>query len=123
MKLTIAIIVFIFTSSVVKTQQSKAYEMIRYTAQQNSTIFILNYADGYIGASTIKLKVGKTIILYRSESGSPDAGGSLRFTAEAKPGNFILLKDIDETTTAPRKLIADYHFNHHTYRLLFARNK
>lgn len=116
----IAILGALFICGAAHAQQAKAYEMKKYTARLKWMVFTLNYADGYMGASTIKLREGGTSSIFEPGSGALDNDGSLRFTAHNNTKLFILLKNVDETTEAPPKLFAVYGSKGKIYQLLFS---
>jgi hypothetical protein len=118
-----ALFILMLISGAVNAQQAKAYERVRFSAHLRGMVFHLNYADGYVGASTIKLKERKAVLVFRPESGSPDNDRSLRFAISGDPGRVILIKNVDETIEAPKKLSAIYQNNRQIQSLLFIRDR
>lgn len=58
-------------------QQAKAYENVKYTARIKNGVFHLDYADGYVGASKIRLVSNRQKTqLFTAQYGTPDANGN-----------------------------------------------
>ncbi|MHA4895726.1 hypothetical protein ACXZ1K_13315 [Pedobacter sp. PWIIR3] len=94
----------------------KAYEMVSYSGKLNGIIIKLNLADGYIGASEIKIKDTKTgkPVVYIPESGTVGDSRQLKFsplgtTKSASNGYFILEKVEDVYDELPGTISADYY--------------
>jgi hypothetical protein len=47
----------LFVNAIAKAQQAKAYQTVHYRAKTDNSFFLLEYADGYIGANRIRLRL------------------------------------------------------------------
>lgn len=77
----------------------KAYETERYSGKLQGQTIELKLADGYIGASEIKLLAphSSKIILYRPDSGVPDENYQITFSADGKTGaGYFILKNMQD---------------------------
>ena len=116
---------FCFSESAAIAQQAKAYETVKYTAKIKNGVFHLDYADGYVGASKIRLISNqKKAQLFTPQSGTPEADGNfvLRLRSGADKQE-IILTGISEETEAPNTIRASYRVNGRVLALLFHKNK
>lgn len=119
------IICCLFFSRNLYAQQAKAYEIVHYTAKSGDRTFLLAYADGYIGASEIRLKQPKnrTVVL-RPVSGVTETNGDFEFKAEsAATQGQITLKHIDEMAVAPTIIEGVTSIKNHKIILYFRKAK
>ncbi|RYY38072.1 MAG: hypothetical protein EOP46_00260 [Sphingobacteriaceae bacterium] len=114
-----------FSASEAIAQQAKAYETVKYTARIKNGVFRLDYADGYIGASKIRLVSNqKKIQLFTPQNGTPEANGNLVLTSNlASNKREIVLIGINEETEAPNTIRANYREKGRELALLFYKNK
>ena len=106
-------------------QQAKAYETVKYAAELKNGVFHLDYADGYIGASKIRLVSNRQKTqLFTPQNGTPEANGNFvfRFTSGAEKRE-IILTGISEETEAPNTIRASYREKSRVFTLLFHKNK
>ncbi|WP_374950747.1 hypothetical protein [Mucilaginibacter sp.] len=114
-----------FSANAAMAQQAKAYETVKYTARIKNGIFHLDYADGYIGASAIRL-VGtrQKAKLFMPQSGVPEANGQFRLSCSSgKDKREIILNGINEEAEAPDIIRANYRKKNKVFALLFHKNK
>lgn len=88
--------------------QGKAFEEVYYTAQLNSGIIQLMYADGYLAGSTIRIIRNKKHRLFLPESGASGDNGDLKFipAKTAAKADYIILKNADRQAGDPLTLHA-----------------
>ena len=106
-------------------QQAKAYETVKYTARVKNDVFRLDYADGYIGASKIRLVSNqKKSQLFTPQNGTPESNGNFVLTSNlASNKREIILTGINEETEAPSTIRASYRENGRVLGLLFHKNR
>ncbi|RZL16449.1 MAG: hypothetical protein EOO89_11495 [Pedobacter sp.] len=114
-----------FSASEAMAQQAKAYETVKYIARSKSGVFHLDYADGYIGASTISLVSNqKKTQLFTPQNFTTEANGNLVLTSNlASNKQEIILIGIYEETEAPNTIRASYREKGRRLALLFYKNK
>lgn len=104
-----------------RAQQAKAYETVKYMAKINNKVFRLDYADGYIGASKIRLiSTGRKTLLFTPASGTTEANGNfvLGLSSGANKQEIILI-GINEEIEAPATIRAGYREKGRTVTLSF----
>jgi hypothetical protein len=114
-----------YSASAAMAQQAKAYETVKYTGRSENGVFHLDYADGYIGASKIRLvSTRQKTRLFTPQSGTPDANGNLvlRLNSGADKREMILT-GISEETEAPNTIRASYQEKGRVVVVLFYKNK
>ncbi len=114
---------FCYSTSAAMAQHAKAYETVKYTAKIKNGVFHLDYADGYIGASKIRLVSTKQKEqLFTPQSGTPEANGDfvLNLSSGADKRN-ITLRRIDEEMEAPNTIRASYREKGRILSLLFTK--
>jgi hypothetical protein len=118
-------IALVFLNTLAKAQQAKAYETVHYRAKAGNLLFLLNYADAYIGASQIKLRESRRKIrIFLPESGRIEINGDLRFVLQPSANNTdIILTHLNEEETAPDLIRGSYRAKGHTVVLIFKRSK
>ena len=109
----------------VKAQQAKAYETVRYKAKAGNLIFLLDYADGYIGASRIRLKQnGQKTQIFLPESGTTESNGDFKFVPQRSADKTeITLTRLNDEETAPPVIRGTYRAKDHPVGLMFKRSK
>jgi hypothetical protein len=102
-------------------QQAKAYETVEYTAKINNKVFRLDYADGYIGASNIRLiSTGRKTLLFTPTSGTAEANGNFVLGLSSGANNQeIILSGINEEIEPPGTIRARYREKGRTLMLSF----
>jgi hypothetical protein len=114
-----------YSASRAMAQQAKAYETVKYTASIKNYVFHLDYADGYIGASQIRLfSTRQKPKLFTPNSGTPEANGN--FVLSLSSGTVrrqIILTGINEEAEAPNTITASYKAKGLKLSLLFYKNK
>lgn len=93
----------------------KAYEAINYHGKTNGRLVKFILANGYIGASTLKLSVPRQTksISFEPETGVPDEHNQLKFIA-ASPNDqeYFILNNMQETyEETPRSVSGIYFLN------------
>jgi|GEM_PF-4278182 len=116
---------FCFSESAAIAQQAKAYETVKYTAKIKNGVFHLDYADGYVGASKIRLiRTHQKTQLFTPQNSTPEANGtfvlSLSLGADKRK---IILTGINEEAEAPKTIRANYREKSRSLALLFYKNK
>lgn len=124
MKYCILLVCLLFSGSLY-AQQAKAYELVHYVAESNGHKYLLDYADGYPAASSIKIKRSNRITFtFQPVNGAADKNGDLLFTAsKSKQAGQIVLHGIDENSTAPAMLKATYALNARKLMLRFIKKE
>jgi hypothetical protein len=119
------LIALVFLSTSAKAQQAKAYETVHYKAKAGNLLFLLNYADGYIGASQIKLREnGRKIRIFLPESGAIESNGDFRFVLQPSANKTdIILTRLNDEETAPDLIRGSYRANGHAVVLIFKKSK
>jgi hypothetical protein len=119
------LIALIFMNTSARAQQAKAYETVHYRAKAGDLLFQLNYADGYIGASQIKLREnGRKTRIFLPESGAIESNGDFRFVPQQIAHNGdICLTRLNEEETAPDLIRGSYRAKGRTVVLIFKRSK
>ncbi|MFD1256933.1 hypothetical protein ACFQ3S_09005 [Mucilaginibacter terrae] len=114
-----------YSTSAAMAQQAKAYETVKYTARIKNRVFHLDYADGYIGASKIRLVSSRQKTqLFTPQSGTPEANGNFVFRlSSGADKREIILTGINEETEAPNTIRASYREKGRVLVLLFYKNK
>lgn len=114
-----------FSAGGAMAQQAKAYETVKYTARIKNCVFRLDYTDGYIGASKIRLvSTRQKAQLFTSQSGTPEADGNFVFSlSSGADKRQIILTGISEETAAPDAIRASYREKGRVLSLLFYKNK
>jgi len=117
--------ILLLTAGKSKAQQAKAYETIKYTARSNNIFFRLDYADGYIGASKIKLQQAhQKAQVFTPETGTPETNGDfIMCPLSASDKREIVLQKTDEESVAPKVIHAIYKANGKNVRLIFTMAK
>jgi hypothetical protein len=122
---TFLILVLMSLTEKIIAQQAKAYETVNYTARINNSAFYLGYADGYIGASKIKLvSTHNKPKLFTPASGTPEANGDFVLTLNlGADKREIILTGINEDVEAPKTIRGTYRERGRVLALLFYKNK
>jgi hypothetical protein len=115
----------LFVNATAKAQQAKAYQTVHYRAKTDNSFFLLEYADGYIGANRIRLRHnGQKTLLYLPESGTPESNGDFNFVSRPTAYNGdIRLMHLNEEETAPAVIRGTYRAKGHTVVLIFKKLK
>ena len=105
-----------------QAQQPKAYQMVSFKNAAQKLRFELDYAEGYLAASQIKLAQprAKTQI-FNPVSGTPEENGELSFRANS--GATIKLLGIDQEATSPKSIKGTYRFKGKVLQILFYRTR
>jgi hypothetical protein len=113
-----------FFESATMAQQAKAYETVKYIARIKSGVFHLDYANGYIGASKIRLvRTRQKTRLFTPQSGTPDVNGNFVLSLSSGADKWeIILTGINEETEAPNTIRASYREKGRGHALLFYKN-
>ena len=113
---------FLFTLQVFAQGVPKAYGSINYYGKWNGRPVSLMLADGYIGASRIKVQMGKTrLIVFNPNSGVIDEYNQLKFIP-AKEGrqDYFILDNMQEVyEAAPVFIAGKYHLNNQIISIKF----
>lgn len=114
-----------FSANPAMAQQAKAYETVKYTARIKNGVFHLDYADGYIGASKVRLVSNqKQTQLFSPQSGSTEGNGNFVLSSNlASNKREIILTGINEETEAPDIIRASYREKGRVLPLLFYKIK
>ncbi|RYY35325.1 MAG: hypothetical protein EOP46_10400 [Sphingobacteriaceae bacterium] len=114
-----------YSSSTAMAQQAKAYETVKYTARIKNGVFHLDYADGYIGASKIRLvSPRQKTQIFTPQSGTPEVNGNFVLSSSSAGNNrVIILTGINEETVAPNTIRASYREKGRQLVLLFHKNR
>lgn len=122
---TFVILIGLLTANYsVKAQQAKAYETIYYKARAGHLLFLLNYGDGYLAASQIRVRQsGQKALVFLPVSGAAESNGDFEFYPQ-QPGSkdSIILTHINEEETAPTFIRARYRAKGKLIPLLFKRS-
>jgi hypothetical protein len=114
-----------FSARTAMAQQAKAYETVKYTARIKNGVFHLDYADGYIGASRIRLvRTHQKTQTFTPETGTPENNGNFVLCLGSGADKLeIILTHINEETEAPNTIRASYREKGRVFALLFLKNK
>ena len=114
-----------YSSSPAMAQQAKAYETVKYTARIKNGVFHLDYADGYIGASKIRLVSSRQKTkVFTPDGGTLEANGNFVLSSSSGSNKWeLILTGIDEGTEAPNTIRAKYREKGRVVALLFHKNK
>lgn len=123
MKYGILLFCLLFSGSLY-AQQAKAYELVHYVAESNGRTCLLDYADGYPGASSIKMKRSNRIIFtFQPANGAADYNADLIFNSTKKQAGQIILLGVGENSIAPAILKATYELKGRKLLLTFKKRK
>ncbi|MCC8409130.1 hypothetical protein LJ707_09320 [Mucilaginibacter sp. UR6-1] len=122
---TLLFIVMAFSFVRASGQQAKAFEKVMFTAKTGTgKLLRLAYADGYIGASEITLKVRqRPAQLFVPVSGVPEPNGDLLFRPRSGgPKTGIILHGISDENAAPEIIKGIYNDGKVRWTLTFQRS-
>lgn len=112
------IFVIAFSSSLHACAQGvpKAYEAISYRGMVNGRLVVFVLADGYIGASSLKMYLpGKMKpVVFEPDAGVGDEHNRLKFVS-ARPGTdeYLILDNMQDVYEKTPAFIAGYYFLNH----------
>jgi len=99
-------------------QQPKAFETVKYIARARQMVFRLDYAEGYLGASRIRLiKTGQKPQVFSPDGDTPEADGEFVLRSAVK--HTIILTHINDESEAPETIQAIYRKNGRVTNLMF----